>query len=57
VNNVTSTLLQMIRGDVVALAERTEQLYLRTERLQTYADHELCQALKQVIPDVTLEET
>jgi hypothetical protein len=39
--DVTSTLSQMIRGDVVALAERTEQLHLRTERLQTHADREL----------------
>lgn len=39
---MTSTLSQMIRGDVVALAERTEQLHLQTERLRTHAARELC---------------
>lgn len=54
---MTSALSQMIRGDVVALAERTEQLHLRTERLQTHAHRELCQARKQAISDMTIEET
>lgn len=35
---MTRTLSQTIRGEVVTLAERTEQLHIRTERLQTQAD-------------------
>ena len=40
--DTTSTLSQVIRGEVVALAERTEQLNIRTMQLQTHADRELC---------------
>ena len=36
--NTNRTLSQVIRGEVVALAERTEQLHLRTELLQTHVD-------------------
>jgi hypothetical protein len=57
VTDVTSALSQVIRGDVVALTERNEQLHLRTERLETHAHRELCQARKQAISDMTTEET
>jgi hypothetical protein len=42
VTDTTSTLSQMIRGEVVALAERTEQLHIRMKQLQTHADRESC---------------
>jgi hypothetical protein len=60
---MTSTLSQIIRGDVVALAQRTEQLHLRTERLQTYVDRKSCnppvsrKASMQAMSNLMLEET
>jgi hypothetical protein len=41
VADAISTLSQVIHSDVVSLGERTEQVHILTERLQSHANREL----------------